>query len=175
MNYFIGLPLPEAVRAQLAAVTDALPVPAARLRREPREKLHCTLLFLGPQPDDRLPAMTGLLAPAPLPAGLVLTLNGLGAFPSPARARVLWAGFTVSPALAGLQERLATAAVAAGFAVDSRPFVPHVTLARSGRTPVTLDAICGVVPATGSFPVTEVVLWRSRRGTYERCAAAGIC
>jgi len=57
--------------------------------------------------------------------------EGLGAFPDPRAPRVLWIGL---PEYGGELTRLASdveaALVAIGFAPESKPFHPHLTLAR---------------------------------------------
>ncbi len=60
-----------------------------------------------------------------------LRLTGLGAFPRPGAATVLWVGVEDAT---GAVERLAAqceqAARDVGFEPEERPFHPHVTLAR---------------------------------------------
>jgi 2'-5' RNA ligase len=93
---------------------------------------HVTLKFLGEARAEVVPAVRDAVAAA------VATVErfefeacGLGAFPSPDNARVMWVG--VEDPAAGL-ERLATAidgAVAPlGFERERRPFHAHVTVGR---------------------------------------------
>ena len=81
-------------------------------------------------------------------------LAGGGAFPDPARAKVLFAGVETSEAGQELP-RLATgaraAATKAGCEADGGRFHPHVTLARIGR-PVRPPAGCGCSTPTGARP-----------------------
>lgn len=172
MNWFIGIPLAEGLRSRLSGLTAQLPVRPEWMRWEAREKYHVTLLFLGPQPDDRQAALREVLGAAAGGASFPLTLRGLGAFPSPARARVLWCGVDESAGLAALQAKLANAARAQGFAVEDRPFHAHVTIGRCRRNGRPLAEICAL-PAKdyGTMRVDEIVLLRSDRGVYERIAA----
>ena len=63
-----------------------------------------------------------------------LGLVGAGAFPNPARAKVLWAGVGGdTEALAHLAGNLRSAAGRAGTHVEGGDFHPHLTLARIGR------------------------------------------
>jgi 2'-5' RNA ligase len=58
-------------------------------------------------------------------------LRSVGAFPQPARPRVVWAGVAEGAAeLKDLQGRVDRELAREGFASDRRPFVPHVTLFR---------------------------------------------
>ncbi len=60
-----------------------------------------------------------------------LTIEGVGAFPSWDRPRVVWRGVSVgSDQLKALATAVRSAVVAAGCADDPQPFVPHVTLFR---------------------------------------------
>ncbi len=111
---------------------------AAAYRWSPREQLHVTLAFLESVADRHLDGLVERLGDA---AGrrtpFRMQVAGGGAFPDPARARVLWAGLALAPDAATELDRLATgarhAAVAAGTTVDGQRFRPHVTLARLGR------------------------------------------
>lgn len=62
---------------------------------------------------------------------------GGGAFPDPARAKVLWAGLDLDHVAAEELGRMArgarTAASTAGIVVDGQRFRPHLTVARLGR------------------------------------------
>jgi 2'-5' RNA ligase len=96
------------------------------------DNFHLTLKFLGRVDATRLDAVAGALARAS--AGcrpFALQVRGLGAFPTPARPRVLWAGVDEGavPA-AGLAGRIDAALVELGFEPESRPFSAHVTLGR---------------------------------------------
>lgn len=59
-----------------------------------------------------------------------LTYSGLGCFPRPTSARVLWAGIQANDALRQLHERITSSTAAIGQALENREFKPHLTLAR---------------------------------------------
>ena len=95
------------------------------------ESMHLTLKFLGPVDSGREAAIAAALAqvaarakPFPLPLG------GLGAFPSAQRPRVVWAGCEAVPPLELLQHDVERAMHEQGFALEGRPFRPHLTLGR---------------------------------------------
>ena len=111
---------------------------AAPYRWAPAEQLHVTLAFLESVADRHLDDLVERLASAAARrTPFEMRLAGGGAFPDPARARVLWAGLDLDAAAATELDRLATgarnAAVAAGTTVDGQRFRPHVTVARLGR------------------------------------------
>lgn len=92
------------------------------LRRVPPEQLHLTLRFIGTghPAADLCAALTAVSAPP-----LALALSGVGRWPG-----VLWAGLQPSVAPAELQQRVNQALLTCGLAPETRPFRPHITLAR---------------------------------------------
>ena len=67
-------------------------------------------------------------------AAFELETRGLGAFPSPAKARVLWAGASDPDGrLTDLAGRVDAATQKLGYETEARAFHPHVTIARLKR------------------------------------------
>jgi 2'-5' RNA ligase len=92
---------------------------------------HVTLAFLGWSRSEVVEPLRDRIGDAL--AGqrrFRFTGNGLGAFPRPDKARVVWAGVSDGGELAELAGRVGRAAGELGFAIDDRPFHPHVTLGR---------------------------------------------
>jgi 2'-5' RNA ligase len=116
-------------------------------------QLHMTLLFLGAVTEDRLPLVMEA-ADRIQAEGFDLTLDKLGFWP---RGGVLYAGCRDVPSRQHrLFDLLKASVKAAGFHIDSRPYVPHVTLARRVRG---LDLPRLATPM--SWPVTEFALVES--------------
>jgi RNA 2',3'-cyclic 3'-phosphodiesterase len=94
--------------------------------------LHLTLKFLGGVDASLVDRVaTALTQAAAGVAAFDLEVRDLGAFPSAARPRVLWAGTGAGAAqTSALAARLEAALEPLGFASESRPFSAHVTLAR---------------------------------------------
>jgi RNA 2',3'-cyclic 3'-phosphodiesterase len=117
------------MRAFVAVDVPALdgPVPDG-LRPED----HITLHFFEELPVERIPAVVEAISEATGASGpFELEVRGVGAFPTTRRPRVVWAGVGVGTAeLRSLVDRLRTALSARGFRTETRPFVPHLTLAR---------------------------------------------
>lgn len=113
---------------------------------------HLTLAFLGDGPPERVPALAQALAP--VAAGsrpFDLVLAGWGAFPDPARPRVVWIGVRDGAApLTALAHAVRAAIARVGAPRDDRPFHPHLTVLRVrgprdlARARALLD---GTVPA----------------------------
>ena len=130
---------------------------------------HLTLAFLGEVGDDTAAALGPRLERA---AGrhhrLPVSLAGGGAFPGPARARVLWTGLRGDHrALAALARSVAASARRAGAPPpdEGRRFRPHVTLARC-REPTDVTGLVAELSgyAGTSWTATEIHLIRSTPG-----------
>jgi 2'-5' RNA ligase len=153
------------VRARLALEVERLRPLAGAVAWVARDNVHLTLKFLGAVEPARLDALAASLAGAV--AGrpeFTLGLRGLGAFPSPTRARVLWAGVDAGAApLAALAADVDEALAALGMAREARAFAAHVALGRV-RAPRANAALAEALRAGGALggqAVTRVSLMRS--------------
>ena len=94
------------------------------------DNLHITLAFLGWIEHERLPCLREAAGSVTAPR-FELVLERLGYWPGP---RVLWAAPAEIPApLITLALGLQRALGACGWQPESRPFSPHLTLARKAR------------------------------------------
>ena len=125
MRLFVGLDLPDDLRAPLAAAAGG--VPGAKW--VPRHNYHVTLRFIGDVPgyvaeevDHALAALRG--------RPFELTLAGVGTFARAGREVALWAGVRRAPELEHLRGKIETALQRAGLPPERKRFTPHVTLAR---------------------------------------------
>jgi len=126
MRLFIGIPLQPKVVGELSAICKCLRSVRDGLRWSSPDSWHITLQFLGETSGERYSCLVSRLRDLRSP-GVSVQLEGLDCFD---RVGVFFAGVNVSPELAHLQ-RLVTAATArCGFAPETRPYHPHVTLAR---------------------------------------------
>lgn len=149
MRLFFALWPAESERAAAALVQAAVAWPAgAKLVK--RENLHLTLHFLGHVETDRVSA---LRAAAEVPAGPVsetfdrfAVWHGGIAVLEPA---------AVSPALAGLHAVLGQRLEAAGFALERRPYRPHVTLARRGQGAIHAGPVPPITWSASSYSLVE--------------------
>jgi RNA 2',3'-cyclic 3'-phosphodiesterase len=162
---FLGVALGEEARREVdARLRRALPggVPG---RAVPAASWHLTLRFLGATRARQLDAVRDHLRRARPGGGFVVRFGGLGAFPRARNARVLWIGVVEdAERLRGLARIAEDAARAAGFAPESRPHTPHLTISRL-QPPRDLTAVLDHVPPLGvAFLVREIVLFRSHLG-----------
>jgi RNA 2',3'-cyclic 3'-phosphodiesterase len=127
---FVALWPDAGVRAQLAACRDAWRWPA-NARPVASGNLHATLHFIGSFPRERIGALASRLAAVRAEAA---TLRSKG--------MELWRGGIAvltlqhEPRLLALHQRVGEALRASGIALETRPFTPHVTLARKATRAV---------------------------------------
>lgn len=143
-------------------VRDALALAAAahrshcRGRPIPARNLHATLAFLGEVAPARVSCLADI---AERVAGepFDLVLDRVGHF---RRSRIVYAGPSfVPPALLALASNFAAALGAAGFRLDERAYVPHVTLLRDARAAPLESAL-----AAPLWHVRHIVLAESVSG-----------
>ena len=164
MRAFVAVvPPPEALDPLVRAVAPLRDLPVSWV---PPERLHLTLVFLGEVADPE-PYGAALAEAVAEVAPFALRVRGGGAFPSPARARVLWAGVEGDVDALGRLARLARrTARAHRIDVERKPYVPHVTVARVRRAGFDGTGAVGALAAVDGAPwtVREVVLMRSVLG-----------
>jgi 2'-5' RNA ligase len=130
---FIAIELPDELKLELTQLE-------ARLKQgeQPWLKwvdpysIHLTLKFLGNVAASRIDKVIGAMEEAVRGISLFqLTAKDLGVFPSSRRAQIAWVGLAGEiDKLTRLQRRIESSLVPLGFPRESRPFTPHLTLAR---------------------------------------------
>jgi len=96
------------------------------------EHIHLTLNFLGNVERRKVEEFQRAVEAACRRVGPIhLRARGLGCFPSPARARIIWAGLGgAGAAVVGLKGTLDECLAPLGYVPDARPFEPHLTIGR---------------------------------------------
>jgi 2'-5' RNA ligase len=93
--------------------------------------------------------------------GVAIALDGLGIVD---RAGVFFAGVKVSPKLLALQASVTAATAQCGFVAETRPYQPHITLARGGADRQGLLKLKTRIlpqPAFSRFVAGEFILYES--------------
>jgi 2'-5' RNA ligase len=163
LRLFIAVDVPRPHLERVAEAIGPLKQRWPDARWAPLDNQHVTLKFLGSVDADRVDEIAGCVARVAAERQPVsVSLNGLGTFPSDRRMRVLWVGFD-DPAgsLGEVAGRLERCLEPFGFPAESRPFTPHLTLAR-WRTPERLSGPLehhDLPPEP--FLVSDLVLYRS--------------
>lgn len=157
---------PEAKRA-LSDVVEELKPSACNAKWVNPAGMHITFAFLGYRhPDDVEDLSNALRTAAGCVPAFEYTLEGIGAFPSPNRARVLWAGIgRGSDEMVRCASAVETHLEPHGYVPEKRAFTPHVTLARF-RAParieaVAIEAAAGLLPEN-AFTARRLTLFESR-------------
>jgi 2'-5' RNA ligase len=170
---FVGVPFPAELREGLEAYLRATFGERMPGRAVQPANWHLTLRFLGDTDAERHRKLAdGLREMEPGPP-FALSLGGLGAFPRPARATVLWIGVDEGAAeLRALAAKVEAAAVRAGFEPEPKPYSPHLTLSRVNPSADLRRDIERARPFGGRMTVDGIVLFRSHLGggppRYER-------
>ena len=130
---FIAIELPDELKLWITRLQAQL-----KLGKQPPVKwvdpnsIHLTLKFLGNVPVDKLDDIAGTMQEAVqgIPP-FHLEVKDLGVFPNLRRVQVVWVGIGgQADRLCHLQQRIESNLAPLGFAPESRPFTPHLTLAR---------------------------------------------
>lgn len=168
LRLFVSIELPQDVKNQLRALEpETLP----GMRPTKPDNLHLTLHFIGdadPAPlAEALDSITTQVAP------FDMSLAGVGCFGGRGRGLILWVGVEPTPAIFHLHFQLGCLLAAAGVTLDTRPYRPHITIARGQRSrkrdaheflelhggysaTVSVDSVCLVssVPKSGGSVYT---------------------
>jgi 2'-5' RNA ligase len=167
---FFAIEVPERLGRELERLQRELTAEFSSCRWAMSRPFHMTLAFLGDVQNHDLDGLCEHVA-----AGvrrfepLELRFLGLGAFPSPTRPRVLWAGVrAMAPErLREIREAVVAAAARGGYRVDDERFHPHVTLGRfkpGRRGPCDSTAVVERYRAwsCGEFTAVDVAGFASR-------------
>ena len=153
VRLFIAVEPSPAFRAALSALQQQLAAAGVTGQWLTPENFHLTLAFIGEWPEECPPPLPPPGAPFPI------ALSHPGVFQ---RAKVLYAGIAPSAELTALAERTQSCLTEAGIPFDSKPFVPHITLARKPSVPPGLLLPEFPVPPA-RMEVRGACLYRSQR------------
>lgn len=126
MRLFVGIAPADAVVRELQIVVARLRSADSGLRLSEPDSWHITLQFLGntsPEQYACLMEQLGGVRSAPVP----VELSALGCFD---RAGALIVHVAATSGLVALADRVVAATGRCGFAAETRPYHPHITLAR---------------------------------------------
>ncbi len=162
VRLFVAVEIPDETRSLLAATLSEYRLPG---RLVAPESWHLTLRFLGDTDEVGFDRVCAELDQARLGRSFRLGLGGLGAFPRPDNATVLWIGLNGDVgALIDLAGVVEDAVEEAGFTPEDRPFRPHLTLSRL-RPQQEVSGLLAEFPPTGiRFKASDVVVYRSHLG-----------
>jgi RNA 2',3'-cyclic 3'-phosphodiesterase len=171
LRLFVAVEIPSDVILHAAEIMRKLQKGASFTGAVPSwvraEGIHQTLVFLGSQPASRIENVRDAMRRAT--EGIQpfrLSLSGVRLFPNERSPRVICMDLHGDlGALEVVQSRLSDFCRSAGFDVESRPFKPHITLARI-KSMRGVAGLANVVRShknekAGRFDVNSIVLFRS--------------
>ena len=134
LRLFVAIPMPEAVRNEIAAAQLELQRLVSRdaIRWAKPDQFHLTLRFLGGIPGERVTALQAAINTVclGLPA-LRLRAQGIGFFPKARSPRVIWAGVNDGEGrLVDLQKKIEGAVRPFTQEPGTEKFAGHVTIGR---------------------------------------------
>ncbi len=165
LRLFVAVDVPDDVKATLAAALAPFRdrIPGGRWTRS--DGWHVTLKFLGATWPRLMDDVVGAVrSAAQTNEAFESNLTHVGVFPSPRRARVVWAGLADPEGRFGAMVERLDDLLEEHFVPEKRAFTPHLTLAR--LTPsrdvgeFAPDLVGAAVPSR-SFVVDRLVLYRS--------------
>lgn len=158
---FIAINLPEQVKEALLKLQKQLQSGNfSSVKWVNPSGIHLTLKFLGDVSTDKIEAITKAMAEAAkgVPP-FQLNIANLGVFPNLRRVQVVWVGINGElDKLKQLQQQLELNLIDLGFEPESRPFTPHLTLARVGnRTSPDEQQRLGQLIARTEFKIDQTI------------------
>ncbi|MDG6251777.1 RNA 2',3'-cyclic phosphodiesterase, partial [Methanocalculus sp.] len=125
---FIAIDLPASLQEALSLVQEPLHKAPGRLAIVDPSLLHITLKFLGELSPDQVARVIEELKSLEFPAYPV-SIRGISAN-NPTRPRVIWAKVQDEGKTAALAGLIDSALETIGVSRETRPFCPHITIAR---------------------------------------------
>lgn len=157
MRVFLALEVGDEVREELGRLGKELRWKLPFLKVVPPQNLHITLRFFGDVDNRTLSIIGASLRNRFIGGRFTLRLGKVGGFPSRFGARVVWVGLEDEGRLRTLSDRLDSLLGDPAIPPRDKPFVAHITVARS-RRPVNVEKF-SVRPV--EFEVRRVVLFKS--------------
>lgn len=165
---FVAIDIPSPARKVIAAVQRRfLPLDLKATWVRP-ENVHLTLKFLGNINPDRVPEVANTLASAASSSQpFTLSLDEPGLFSENGAPRVLWLGLKDGEGRLGkLYRDIDKALHGIGFGAETRPFAPHITVAKI-KSLKNIQALkeeveSGKTIEKVSFEVTQIVFIESQ-------------
>jgi 2'-5' RNA ligase len=170
MRLFIAIDLDEAARAAIADEQRRLKAAIGETRSAIKwvrpDHMHLTLVFLGEVAEAHAPAIVDAINQPVTQAPYDLAFGGIGVFPPRGAPNVLWVGAVPGARESiELQRDLADRMQRLGVALEGRPFLPHLTLARwkTSRGADRARALAaGSDGVTATVHVDHATLYQSR-------------
>jgi len=170
VRVFIAVAIPKPNQELSQQIIAALMNSGAKVSWAKPDALHITLKFLGEIPRDDVPVvrntLDGVLCNLP---NFEIAIEGLGYFPAKGAPRVAWLGIKAgADELARMAAQIDQAVMKLGFAGETRPWQPHITLGRIHSAYRTAELL-SLMESTSTagfelFKADRVIMMRSQLG-----------
>ncbi|MEH6905473.1 RNA 2',3'-cyclic phosphodiesterase [Neobacillus drentensis] len=166
-HFFFAVRIPEQTKLRMQEHIEKIKERIPFSRWVHYQDLHITLAFLGSAPPDKLKQAENQVQEALKDVQtFTLKINKLGFFGNVDSPRVFWADTEESKNLQSIRNKVFFACEEAGFQLETRPFRPHITLARKWKGeqpfhPELLGLWEEFQPVPLSFEAGEVVIYQT--------------
>lgn len=175
MRLFVGLDVPETIRERMRAYVENVKRRGAQAKWTNPDGWHITLKFIGwtKREQDIRSALTRISGPP-----FDIAVRDVGFF-TPKQPRIFYADIHAPETLRELAGNIDRALIPFGVEAETKPYAPHLTLARTGsgrpqmsksdRNRPTMDALKSLVESTpelqhpdfGTMTANDFVLYLS--------------
>ena len=156
---FIAIDIEEpSIVHRLVWLRDLFVQTGAPMKPVEDQNLHLTLRFLGEIPSGMVEDIYMNVLSRLQFKRFKMRLVGVGAFPSPARPRVIWVGVRDgSDVLQRLYREIESGLRRLGFRPEREEFVPHITLARI-KGSRNIDKVVKLLNEYADYEIGEVTV-----------------
>ena len=131
--------------------------------------IHLTLKFLGDIAKKDLEILAGSIAhEASGIEPISISFSDVGIFPNILRPRIIWIGINSPARIVEFQSRIDNLTSSLGIQIEKRPYSPHVTLGRFGKSNSMLNSSnliaeldSTIVNSIDSLKITSIKIFQS--------------
>ena len=167
-HFFFALTLPNELKDELHSRIEILKNTFPFKKWLHPADYHITMAFLGDASEPmRKEAEIFVRRVLKNETAFELNLNEMGTFGRFDQPRILWADVAIEQRLFDVQAKVYQACTDVGFSLDTKPFKPHITLARKyiGETAFSLEKATDLVDFEPShFLASQITLYQSHIG-----------
>ncbi|EJR39749.1 MULTISPECIES: RNA 2',3'-cyclic phosphodiesterase [Bacillus cereus group] len=160
-HYFVAVTLPRHIKEVLSNYKEEMKDELPFRSWVHEEDYHITLSFLGSATEEQLEGIKNGLQMLTETKELSFTLQGFSTFGLEEEPRIFWAKVSENNDLVQLQKQVHTICEENGFSLDTRPYHPHITVARKWVGEKVFDLTnVKELPVT-SFQADTITLYES--------------